>query len=138
MGFPKPPGPAGEPAPATRRRAVQVLVVLAVACVLLGAVVVGLGPVRWSRDRTDAARRREGAATLATCLQFRSLADREAAGALPAAELRTRVGELYLAAEAARVDVRRAVADLQDAVVATGATALPPAADALRAACDRP
>jgi len=131
-------GTGGRASLVTRSSGVRILVAVALACVLVGVAVVVLGPFRWSRDRSDATRRRQEAATLATCLQFRSLAEGEAAGAIPPAEMRTRVGQLYLAADGARADVRAAVSDLQDGVVASGGASLLPAADSLRAACDRP
>ena len=69
--------------PAGGSRVVRWLLIAAVVCVVMGLIVTVLGPVRWAHDRSDASRRRETAATLATCLRFQSLVDRRGRGPSP-------------------------------------------------------
>ena len=119
-------------------RWVRPLIVGAVGCVLLGVAVVVLGPLRWSHDRSDAARDRETASTLATCLRFQSLVARVGEGPISAAEMQSRASDLQTVVVSARTDVREAVADFQREVTATKATALTPAGARLATACATP
>jgi len=121
--------------PTHRGRILTVLIVAGAGCFILGVVLVLFGPVRWAQDRAEAAKQRETAATLATCIRFQSLVERAHDGPVPAPEMRSRVTALARGAEYARADVLAAVSELQGEVTATGVVGVTPAWDTLRASC---
>ncbi len=121
--------------PAGGSRVVRWLLIAAVAFVVMGLIFTVLGPVRWAHDRSEASRRREAAATLASCLRFQSLVDQTAGGPVPTVELRSQVSALAVDAVEARTDVREAVMDLQREVMAANVTALTPAGARVTTAC---